>query len=609
MIEETTKLLPEAFLHEDIDLQMLMLTRAAGSNLPPSTHLGLPFNVHIADVIDYCFLTSGIFLNSFVPVIEDGTVPSYNPGFFGVYNPKADRAKMSVAEKFNEDKILLAELLPEYAIVPISNPPMPVWDEMTLGFSDFIQTKKPSLWLSFAAQLLLDSIHATRHTRMRPFDDLRMTALRIGRTIDDHRKLSATHPRPAFWPKEGDELIDSIRSDITGFIEKDALLTAKTAMSSALGKPNRSTDHLLFIRNPTLCGIFAFHFQLHMQTVGQSLVTQWFDVQQLAILYGLVQSVPTFEGLSWPDMELFIKIHGEDHIFMGSRASNAEQALARLEMVTGISSATRFASNSRRVKSDFHTPDGKSGRRLTPTTKTANLLRSYYAPDYKGTTARHSIDGTSLSKYLNELFEATSSGKSKSGQVEVSKARTEQLLGSKWRNQRNVGFVQLLALMKAQLCEEEPYLQFNYLAMHRRSIELLRLIREKEHHKFVQYFTDRYLPDESFISNIVILILHVARGSAMASQELGFAKSTGGMTGSRIVVSCAGVMRGYLEKNGESILKELRTFCKNKAPLDLNDSKKPEDTASSQRELYWTCIDEILSPAEMESLRTGISLA
>lgn len=62
---------------------------------------------------------------------------------------------------------------------------------------------------------------------------------------------------------------------------------------------------------------------------------------------------------------------------------------------------------------------------------------------------------------------------------------------------------------------------FNYFGMHQRSVEMLRRIREKEHHKFVQYFTAGYMPDDSWISNPAILIHHVARGSAAASREMG----------------------------------------------------------------------------------------
>jgi hypothetical protein len=48
-----------------------------------------------------------------------------------------------------------------------------------------------------------------------------MTGLRISKTITDYKKLSATHPKPAFWPKEGDKEIDFIQQCIDLKINKD----------------------------------------------------------------------------------------------------------------------------------------------------------------------------------------------------------------------------------------------------------------------------------------------------------------------------------------------------------------------------------------------------
>ncbi|CAI6330531.1 unnamed protein product [Periconia digitata] len=621
LIQSTKDRLPKPLPETDIELQgMLMnyMIQTCGVDSPVPWPGIVPYHVKNAGLADYCFLPSGILVSSFANQIEKGTISRYNQGFFGTYNPEANRANMTVTEKFKEDKILILELLPEYFTIGMSKIPLPIWDETTLAFTDLADTRKHTMWLSFVAQVLLDSIHATRYMSKQPFSDLRITAARIRRTIDDFWELSKTHPPPKFWPAEGDQIIKAIREDIAGFIDKDAYIPIKKALAHSTDKKDRSPDFYIFIRNPGLCGAFAFNLQLRMQTIGQDLLNQWFDVQQLAFLYSLVNETPGYENLSWPDMELFIKIHGEDHIFMGSRPRNAEQALHRVEMLTGASSATRFAKDSRHAKSEWHVPDGKSGRRLTPTTKTADLMRPYYCMKRIGATPRQSINDTALSRYLNELLEKTeaTSTKSSSSKSEIKQtgahkvSSVQQFVGRKWRNQHSLGFVQLLTLLKTQLSEEEPYLQFNYFAMHRRSVELLRLIRDKEHHKFVQYFTEAYLPDESFVTNIVIYILHVARGSAKAGNDLGLANvAQGSKVASRMVGSCGEVMKTYLEKNGSLMLKELKLFCRNKAPLELHSTKITENGDSSQRQYYWLGMDEVLSPAQLEVLRTGISLA
>lgn len=142
--------------------------------------------------------------------------------------------------------------------------------------------------------------------------------------------------------------------------------------------------------------------------------------------------------------------------------------------------------------------------------------------------------------------------------------------------------------------------------MHKRSVELLRLIRDKEHHKFVQYFTSAYMPDESFISNIVILTHHVAQGSAQSACAMGLSSDGTGIV-SRIVMSVGDVMREYLKKNGDVACKELRVFCRNKKAIQddvAHDKGKSADLVYS-----WLSLEDVLGPKRVASLMTGIPIA
>ena len=53
-----------------------------------------------------------------------------------------------------------------------------------------------------------------RHKTLGVFGDLRMSGLRIQKTIDEYFQLSKTHPPPTFWPKKGDEEIRHIGSNV-----------------------------------------------------------------------------------------------------------------------------------------------------------------------------------------------------------------------------------------------------------------------------------------------------------------------------------------------------------------------------------------------------------
>ena len=543
-------------------------------------------------------------LRSFVPVLQQDSIPVYKPDYFGIFNPKIDCTKLSPAQKFNEDKLVLLELLPEFCMIGLYNISLPVRDEITTGFAEFARTKKPSLWLCFAAQVMLDSYHIVRYNRMNAAADLRLSGLRIKKTIDEYRTLSKTHPKPAFWHEQGEEEIDRIYECVKLFIEDDSLLHMRRCAEQDLVREKQSRgDNILFSRHLSLCGLLMFHLNLRMQTIGMALVTQWYDVQQLAFLYNLVQKIPEQE-LSWPDMELFIRIHGEDRIFFGDRPKDAAQSLNRLEIATGISSVANFASNPRRARGAWGRPDGKTDRRLEPTTKVVNMFRDRY--QQSGSVARaRSISSDDISKLLEKLTDAPSSKRGRD--LQLATVRPMDLLERKWQNTHHLGALQLLALIRDKLSEEEHMLMFNYFAMHKRSMEMLRLIKVKEHHKFVQYFTDRYMPDDSMISTLVILIHHVARGSNMAGKQMGLQDKNSHVV-SRIVMSCGDVMREYLKKNGDVGYKELQMFCRNKIQLSIEDNAA-EKKEAEKKSMYVLALDEVFSPAQMESLKTGIPIA
>lgn len=177
----------------------------------------------------------------------------------------------------------------------------------------------------------------------------------------------------------------------------------------------------------------------------------------------------------------------------------------------------------------------------------------------------------------------------------------------KWDTSHNMGILQLLAILKEELYKEEPIICFNYFGMHKRSIELLRLIQAKEDHKFTEYFSqgDRgYLPDESFISGLVVFIHHVAIGGAAAGAQMGLNPTgSGAIATSRMVQSCGEVMQTYLRKNGDVALKETKAFCKNKT-LPIGDTQKNLNKAFA----HGFSLEDIVGPGAVASIKTGIPM-
>ncbi|OKL55762.1 hypothetical protein UA08_09044 [Talaromyces atroroseus] len=569
---------------EKDDVQTLVYNYAVltrGMSAAPSTEIGLPYNRNMADIADWCYIPTKVLLESFASVLQDNHLPVFKKEYFGTYNLKADRERMSVGQKFSEDKIILLSILPEFCMLDTFQIQMPTEDTITRGLTEFAKTKRVTMWLCFFSQIFLDVHHIMRYSTLGAFEDLRVSGLRIQKTIDDYLQLSTTHPQPKFWPKESDEEIRNIGMTVKSWIIQDLFLDIRVRSGiDKVGSPPEK--HALLSQHAILCGLFLFNLNTRMQFVGQQLVTQWYDVQQLAFLHNLVINSPTHKDLRWHDMDAFIKIHGESHIFIGSRPENAKESLNRLELATGISSVANFARDSRSKR--FHAPDGKAPRVLKPTTTVANLFFTQYVGGSEKDGGICHID-----RVLDELSQ---NSKLESSSNELRRANPEFFIARKWSNTHNIDTLHLLAFLKTKLFEEEPIILYNYFGMHKRSVELLRLIRDKEHHKFVQYFPSPYIPDDSFISNIVILIHHVAQGSARNARAMGLA-SGGAEVMSRIVMSAGDVMREYLKKNGDVACKELRVFCKNKKPIQ---DDVVYDTGKSDKPMYSFSLEDVLGP-------------
>lgn len=238
------------------------------------------------------------------------------------------------------------------------------------------------------------------------------------------------------------------------------------------------------------------------------------------------------------------------------------------------------------------------------------LFRNQYSSDNSSRT-NVSADVDKLLGNLVATPSATTKKPSGKQGKDVVLSDPQQLLERKWSNKHNVGGLQFLALVKNKMHQEEPVLIFNYFGMHRRSIEILRLIRTREDHKFKQYFTDRYMPNDSLIANFVILVHHVARGSAQGGQELGLHPRDAGVA-SRMLVSCNEVMKGYLAKKGDVARKELKVFCKNKNSPHIEmdgDGPGAKDEEADNKFMYLFGLEEVLDPKVMASLMTGIPIA
>ncbi|KAI9713960.1 MAG: hypothetical protein M1820_000690 [Bogoriella megaspora] len=596
LIDEVLQAWPDEDLKKDQSLQNLMCMTASafrGKDWFDKPDPTIPFNIEMGDVADWCYFPTSVLLASFRGVLNDNDTPVFRKGYFGIYDANARRERMSASQRFHEDKIILLELLPEFAFMQRIKVDLPVQDEITRGLINFVKDKKVPVWLCFATQILLDVHHGLRHSGSKAFNDLRLTALRTGKTIEEYWDLSKTFVnKPGFWPKQGEEVIKDVHTSIKSWVTEDALYELKRL---SLTKKQLTTTNLqknYFMKSHgILCGLVMFNFTLQMQRIGLSLINQWYDVVQLAYLYNVIQQTGV-KGLRWPDMDLFIGIHGEERMFIGGRPKTANESLKKLYMATGATDVSNFARDSRNPGLGSR-PNGKA-RLMESNAVVANMFEARYLENGQ---SKFSVDN--VDKLLKEI---SPKGSKRNG--DASTTSDLQLMHDRWESMHRLGALQLLAALKQGLYTEEPQLQFNYFGMHKRCIEILRRIQTKENHKFEQYYTSRYMPDDTLISNLVILILNVARNSGMASQMMGIGSVSGTSQVSRMILSCEDVMYEYLKTNGDKNCKELKAFCKNKS---LGDARGIE--VESKQYGYWFSMEEVFNPADMASLETGIPSA
>ncbi|KAJ5203160.1 hypothetical protein N7449_005239 [Penicillium cf. viridicatum] len=153
-------------------LQKLVFNAACitrGIDTTPSAEIGLPYNKHMFDVAEWCYLPTCVILESFAHVLQDNHLPVFKKAI------SANREGMSVGQKFNEDKIILLQLLPEFCMVDTFGIHMLTPDAITAGLVEFFKTEKATPWLCFASQVFLDVHHIMRHSTLGAFEDLRMS--------------------------------------------------------------------------------------------------------------------------------------------------------------------------------------------------------------------------------------------------------------------------------------------------------------------------------------------------------------------------------------------------------------------------------------------------
>jgi hypothetical protein len=192
-----------------------------------------PCNLVLYDLTEVCLLSAYSVIDAFERVLKVNPQPLYKPEFFGEYNEAAERGKMSGPQKFDEDKIMLLEILGDIVLFNQIN--RNVGFSGADGFSKLVgifrEDCRHTLTLDFAAQVHLDIRQVLRGRSIQAWSDLRTHAhnskASLIHNLDFHKSLKVET-----WAIQNDLMLQGIIHKITTWFEQDTFQEQKANIVS-----------------------------------------------------------------------------------------------------------------------------------------------------------------------------------------------------------------------------------------------------------------------------------------------------------------------------------------------------------------------------------------
>lgn len=491
---------------------------------------GDEMNFRMYKVADLLFWPAFILLSSFSDVIQPKSLPEMKPGFFGTYAPSSDRSRKSSREKFQEDKILLLELLPELLVLFHGTERTQAEDEFTRGFRIFSKTKEVPLWLAFAATLFLDIHHILRDEVDFCFKRLADTADYVVKSINQilefHSDLKVEN-----WPAQNDEVMKAFAAEIKYWIQDDPHLVA----ARQLKRRNMPEPFYLFRKHPWSCGLWKYYIQVHFQELSIAFVNAWGSIMFCGHLYNALQQEKLITN-QWTDMDIVFTLQGTDTFFIGEPPTNPENYLKRFSLAIGAS-ATSVSGKARKKKGIVHSKRGPQGfKELAPVLRT-------FRERFSDKTARFELRTEDVEKILEQAdWEVEMDDEDRAATLYKDSDRKP---GEKKAPIKKLTPSKLLGILRATLHAEIMELSFDYLLLHRFCWRLLRAVKDKCRNWLIAMYGPEYIEKENQLPFVVGYILMTATNTQRLG-ELMKVKKTDEVT-SKVMMDAAEALQCMLD--------------------------------------------------------------
>lgn len=273
------------------------------------------------------------------------------------------------------------------------------------------------------------------------------------------------------------------------------------------------------IIQPLLCGTLLQYVRLRLQDASIAMVNGWGSILCGAHLYNAARQ-EGYLSTGWVDMEAFIAMHSPELIFVGKVPSSVDEYCKQLCFAQGMS-ITFYSHGPQRSKSISK----KGPRHIDAESHVSRLLNNVHH-----STTKAEFDAEAVSKMFTNVFEKNKRS-----------AALNSLL-TQWNKTHKLTNVQLLAIVRQTMANEQPMLHFDYIAMHHRCRQLFIKVRSDLDAELVCPKTEDHDTYEGSLSGLLTEILYLAGQKGNAGP----------------LVKASGILKDVVEREGDAEMKKMR---------------------------------------------------
>ncbi|KAK6526597.1 hypothetical protein TWF694_005179 [Orbilia ellipsospora] len=516
---------------------------------------------------DWNFSAVEYMLISFAPFIKQRYKPSADleAPYTTVELP---RDHQETLESIIKNRELLKGLFREY-IFEGDNQVYPwAYDEISRRFLDYIvRPDFQHLETKFAAMVSLDVINTLGEKSSRPWDELRLTVLRLQKYLNVYLTWMAN-------VEIDDRILDTHKAEEFLKVINQHLTQDQVAAKKAKMWPKyKFVEFQCFKQNPVLASWNIYMLNVLMHHVGIFSLRSLGPIANLTptlYLYNLLKMSPSLPTMNWKDLDEFLHLQDESGIFMGRRPNDIHESYSRLEICYGIS-PVQYARN-RRFKANStqdHVRLSKGPRILYPTAPLATVA---YGSIFSSSSAPLPL------VLVEKMIQCLESDPKMLSVLGKSPEDTNplQFLKQKSTSLESSSPLEILAMMRNHLVSEEPLILFNYLGLNQRVYDFTCKLRLR-----FRSFLVFEMPDVESDSDLPFTVYHIMRAVSESQTPDAPIRLVPPTNTDKMLGWANEVMNEYVRLFGDIACKELKAFSNVYKAAQLKTLEEQKDSPES----------------------------